>query len=64
MWENGVKLRKDIKPMTPSKKLFDVTLPDTRLSTDGEPDDQSNPTKLDFTDAYEEVDIQPNPNEK
>ena len=49
--------------MTP-KKLFDVILSDTRLSSNREPDDQGNPTKLDFTDAYEEIDIQPDPNEE
>ena len=29
---------------------------------DGEPDDQGNPTKLDFTDAYDNVDIHLDPN--
>ena len=37
--------------MTPSKKVFDVSLPNTKPSIDNHYDNMDEPTKLDFTDA-------------
>lgn len=50
--EDVIKVRKDLNHMTPSKKVFDVTALDTRASSDGHSNDQGDPTKLQFTDAY------------
>ena len=60
--EDVVKVKKDRNSMTPSKEVFDVTLSDTGSSNDTEPDNQDSPTKLDFTDAYDNVDIHRDPN--
>ena len=53
--EDVVKVKRDFHPMTPSKKVFDVTLPNTKTSIDNHSDNMDEPSKLDFTDAYEEA---------
>ena len=62
--ENVVKVKRDFHPMTPSKKVFDVSLPNTKPSVDNHSDNMDEPTKFDFTDAYEEVDLESNSNER
>lgn len=53
-----VKIKRDLNHMTPSRKVFDVTLPDTRSNNDTEYDNHDSPTKLDFIKAYDVDDIQ------
>ena len=56
--ENDVlKVNKESSPNAPTKKVFDVKLPDTGS------DNQDSPTKLDFTDAYDDDHIQPDKHE-
>ena len=59
-----IKVRKDLNPMTPSKKVFDVSLPDRRSSIDKDSYNKDEPTKLDFTDANDEVNLDSNSNER
>ena len=50
--------------MTPSKKVFHVSLPDRRAIIDKDSDNKGEPTKLDFTDAYDEVNLDSNYNKR
>ena len=47
--------------MTPSKKVYDVSLPDdvANISQNSEDPDDSN--KLDFTDAYDQINLDSSP---
>ena len=51
--EDVEKIKRNYHPMTPSKKVYDVSLPDNvaNIGQDSEDPDVSN--KLDFTDAYD-----------
>ena len=62
--EDVVKVKRDFHPMTPSKNVFDVSLPNTKPSIDNHSNNMDEPTKLDFTDAYEEVNLDSNSNKK
>ena len=62
--EDVVKVKRDFHPMTPSKKVFDVSLPDRRASIDKDSDNKDKSTKFDFTDAYDEVNLDSNSNER
>ena len=45
--------------MTPSKKVYDVSLPDDIANIGQNSKDPDDSNKLDFTDAYEQVDLNP-----
>ena len=59
-----MKVKREFYPMTPSKKVFDVTLPNTKTSIDNYSDYMDELSKLDFTNAYEEVNLNSNYNER
>ena len=44
--------------------MFDVWLPNTKPSIDNQSDNMDKPTKLDFKDTYEEVNLDSNSNER
>merc|ERR1712214_141743 len=56
-FEDVGKIKRNYHPMTPSKKVYDVSLPDSvaNIGEDSEDCDESN--KLDFTDAYDQVNL-------
>ena len=62
--EDVIKVKRDLHPLTPSKKVFDVSLPNTKPSIDNHSDNMNEPTNLDLTDAYEEVNLDSNSNER
>ena len=58
--EDVEKIRRNYHPTTPSKKVYDVTLPDKVTSIGKEPDDNDPLNRLDAKDAYEQVDLSSN----
>ena len=58
--EDVEKIRRNYHPMTPSKKVYDVTLPDKVTSMGKDPDDNDPFNRLDAKDAYDQVDLSSN----
>ena len=57
--EDVEKIKRNYQPLTPSKKVYDVRLPDDITDFGQNFKDPVDSNKLDFTDAYEQVDLNP-----
>ena len=55
------KIKRNYQPTTPSKKVYDVSLPDSVDNIGQDSEDNDGSDKLDFTDAYEQVDLNSSP---